>query len=76
MYLSHFAVIHALRLLWPLGDGLVSLVMAYVFTALVSYVVSVATWRLVERQAQALAQRLTSSSKRVDIDVVAARSAA
>ena len=76
MYLSHFAVIHGLRLLWPPGDGLVSLVMAYVFTALVSYVVSVATWRLVERQAQALAQRLTSSSKRVDIDVVAARSAA
>lgn len=76
MYLSHFAVIHGLRLLWPLGDGLASLLSAYAFTAIASYFVSVATWRLVERHAQALAQRLTSSSKRMSSGVVAARSAA
>ena len=33
IYLSHFAVIYGLRQLWPLADGLVSLLIAYVVTA-------------------------------------------
>jgi exopolysaccharide production protein ExoZ len=61
MYLSHFAIIHGLRLFWPLGDGLPSLLSAYGLTALISYLVSIATYRLIERHAQTFAQRLTSS---------------
>jgi exopolysaccharide production protein ExoZ len=62
MYLSHFAVIFGLRQVWPLGDGLVSLLLAYVVTAALSYLVARATWHLVERRAQDLAHRLTSSA--------------
>src|SRR5262249_43503598 len=61
MYLSHFAVIYGLRQLWPLADGLVSLLVAGALTALISYLISIATYRLIERRAQALAQRLTSA---------------
>ncbi|MGY8639176.1 acyltransferase [Bradyrhizobium sp. 14AA] len=61
MYLSHFAVIHGLRQLWPLGDGLVSLFVAYAVTAALSYLAARATWHLVERRAQDLAHRLTSA---------------
>jgi exopolysaccharide production protein ExoZ len=71
MYLSHFAVIHCLRQLWPLADGLASLLLAGALTALISYLVSIATYRLIEQRAQALAQRLTASSERVGADVVA-----
>ena len=71
MYLSHFAVIHGLRQLWPPADGLASLLLAGALTALISYLVSIATYRLIEQRAQALAQRLTASSERVGADVVA-----
>jgi peptidoglycan/LPS O-acetylase OafA/YrhL len=76
MYLSHFAVIQGLRLLWPLPDDLPSLLLAYALTALLSYLASVATWRLVERRAQALAGRLTSSSANGRAPVIAVRSIA
>jgi exopolysaccharide production protein ExoZ len=72
MYLSHFAVIYGLRQLWPLPDGLASLLLAGGLTALISYLASIATYRLIERRAQALAQRLTSSSERAGADVVMA----
>jgi peptidoglycan/LPS O-acetylase OafA/YrhL len=62
MYLSHFAVIFGLRQVWPLADGLVSLLIAYVVTAALSYLVARATWHLVERRAQDLAHRLTSAT--------------
>jgi peptidoglycan/LPS O-acetylase OafA/YrhL len=62
MYLSHFAVIFGLRQVWPLADGLVSLLLAYVVTAALSYLVARATWHLVERRAQDLAHRLTAST--------------
>ncbi|SEN38909.1 acyltransferase [Bradyrhizobium sp. OK095] len=62
MYLSHFAVIFGLRQIWPLADGLVSLLIAYVVTAALSYLVARATWHLVERHAQDLAHRLTSAT--------------
>ncbi|WP_439358071.1 acyltransferase family protein [Bradyrhizobium sp. DASA03007] len=61
MYLSHFAVICGLRRIWPLADGLVSLLIAYAVTAALSYFVARATWHLVERHAQDLAHRLTSA---------------
>lgn len=61
MYLSHFAVIYGLRQLWPLADGLISLLIAYVVTAALSYLVARATWHLVERRAQDLAHRLTTT---------------
>ncbi|MBC9979761.1 acyltransferase family protein [Bradyrhizobium campsiandrae] len=61
MYLSHFAVIYGLRHVWPFADGLASLLLAYVVTAALSYLVARATWHLVERHAQDLAHRLTSS---------------
>ncbi|WP_407184963.1 acyltransferase family protein [Bradyrhizobium centrosematis] len=61
MYLSHFAVIYGLRQLWPLPDGLISLLVAYVVTAALSYLVARATWHLVERHAQDLAHRLTAA---------------
>ncbi|SDJ00376.1 Peptidoglycan/LPS O-acetylase OafA/YrhL, contains acyltransferase and SGNH-hydrolase domains [Bradyrhizobium sp. Rc2d] len=61
MYLSHFAVIYGLRQIWPLADGLVSLLIAYAVTAALSYLVARATWHLVERHAQDLAHRLTSA---------------
>jgi exopolysaccharide production protein ExoZ len=63
MYLSHFAVIHVLHQLWPLADGLASLLFAAALTALVSYLVSIATYRLIERRAQALAKHLTSEER-------------
>lgn len=62
MYLSHFAVIYGLRRVWPFADGLVSLLLVYVVTAVLSYVVARATWHLIERHAQGLAHRLTSSA--------------
>ncbi|EJN11230.1 putative acyltransferase [Bradyrhizobium sp. YR681] len=62
MYLSHFAVIYGLRQIWPLADGLVSLLIAYSVTAALSYLVARASWYLVERHAQALAHRLTSAA--------------
>lgn len=62
MYLSHFAVIYGLRQVWPLADGMVSLLLAYVVVAALSYLVARATWHLVERRAQDLAQRLTAST--------------
>jgi peptidoglycan/LPS O-acetylase OafA/YrhL len=61
MYLSHFAVIYGLRQIWPLTDGLVSLLIAYAVTAALSYLVARATWHLVERRAQDFAHRLTSA---------------
>jgi peptidoglycan/LPS O-acetylase OafA/YrhL len=61
MYLSHFAVIFGLRQVWPFLDGLSSLLLAYVVIAALSYLVARATWHLVERHAQDLAHRLTSS---------------
>ena len=61
MYLSHFAVIFGLRQIWPLADGLVSLLIAYVVTAALSYLAARATWHLVERHAQDVAHRLTST---------------
>ncbi|WIW47884.1 acyltransferase [Bradyrhizobium sp. 62B] len=61
MYLSHFAVVYGLRQLWPLADGLVSLLIAYVVTAALSYLIARATWHLIERRAQDLAHRLTSA---------------
>jgi peptidoglycan/LPS O-acetylase OafA/YrhL len=61
MYLSHFAVIYGLRQLWPLADGPISLLIAYVVTAALSYLVARATWHLVERRAQDLAHRLTTT---------------
>jgi peptidoglycan/LPS O-acetylase OafA/YrhL len=61
MYLSHFAVIYGLRRLWPLADGLISLLIASVVTAALSYLVARATWHLVERRAQDLAHRLTTT---------------
>lgn len=61
MYLSHFAVIYGLRQLWPLADGLISLLLAYAVTAALSYLVARATWHLVERRAQNLAHRLTTA---------------
>jgi peptidoglycan/LPS O-acetylase OafA/YrhL len=64
MYLSHFAVIAGLRQIWPLADGLVSLLLAYAVTAALSYLVARATWQLVERHAQDLAHRLTASVTR------------
>jgi exopolysaccharide production protein ExoZ len=63
MYLSHFAVIHVLHQLWPLADGLASLLIAAALTALVSYLVSIATYSLIERRAQALAKHLTSEER-------------
>jgi peptidoglycan/LPS O-acetylase OafA/YrhL len=75
MYLSHFAVIAGLRLLWPLSDALASLIVAYALTALLSYLVSLVTWRLVEGPAQALAKRLTSRA-RAGANVVAAQGVA
>src|SRR5207302_236151 len=63
MYLSHFAVIFGLRQIWPFADGLVSLLLAYAVTGALSYLVARATWHLVERHAQDLAHRLTSSKK-------------
>ncbi|MDA9508720.1 acyltransferase [Bradyrhizobium sp. CCBAU 11386] len=60
MYLSHFAVIYGLRQVWPLANGLVSLLIAYAVTAALSYLVARATWHLVERRAQDLTHRLTS----------------
>jgi exopolysaccharide production protein ExoZ len=60
MYLSHFAVIHVLHQLWPLADGLASLLIAAALTALITYLVSIATYRLIERRTQALAKHLTS----------------
>ncbi|MBW7971582.1 acyltransferase [Bradyrhizobium sp. BR 10289] len=62
MYLSHFAVIAGLRQIWPLADGLVSLLIAYAVTVALSYLLARATWHLVERHAQDLAHRLTSGS--------------
>lgn len=62
MYLSHFAVICGLRQVWPLADGLISLLLAYVVIAALSYVVARATWHLIERRTQDLAHRLTSSA--------------
>lgn len=64
IYLSHFAVIEGLHRIWPLADGLVSLLMSYVVTAALSYLVARASWYLIERRAQDLAQRLTSSATR------------
>ncbi|MBR0781563.1 acyltransferase family protein [Bradyrhizobium iriomotense] len=61
MYLSHFAVIYGLRQIWPLADGLASLLVAYAVTAALSYLVARATWHLVEQRAQDLAHRLTSA---------------
>lgn len=74
MYLSHFAVIYGLRQVWPLANGLVSLLIAYVATAALSYVVARATWHLIERRAQDLAHRLTSSAAKTTprADAVAA----
>jgi peptidoglycan/LPS O-acetylase OafA/YrhL len=63
MYLSHFAVVHVLHQLWPLADGLVSLLFAAALTALISYLVSIATYRLIERRTQALAKHLTSEER-------------
>jgi peptidoglycan/LPS O-acetylase OafA/YrhL len=63
MYLSHFAVIHVLHQLWPLADGLASLLIAAALTALISYLVSIATYRLIERRTQALAKHLTSEER-------------
>lgn len=60
MYLSHFAVIHVLHQLWPLADGLASLLIAAALTALITYLVSIATYRLIERRTQAFAKHLTS----------------
>ncbi|OAF15141.1 acyltransferase [Bradyrhizobium centrolobii] len=62
MYLSHFAVIYGLHRIWPLPDGLVSLLAGYAVTAALSYLVARATWHLIERRAQDLAHRLTSST--------------
>jgi exopolysaccharide production protein ExoZ len=62
MYLSHFAVIYGLRQIWPLADGLVSLLVAYAVTAALSYLVARTTWHFVERPAQNLAHRLTAST--------------
>jgi exopolysaccharide production protein ExoZ len=62
MYLSHFAVIYGLRQIWPLADGLVSLLVAYAVTAALSYLVARTTWHSVERPAQNLAHRLTAST--------------
>jgi len=53
--------IRCLRQIWPLADGLVSLLIAYAVTAALSYFVARATWHLVERHAQDLAHRLTSA---------------
>lgn len=64
MYLSHFAVIYGLRCVWPLADGLTSLLIAYVATAACSYLVARVTWHLVERHAQDLAHRLTTAPAR------------
>lgn len=77
MYLSHFAVIFGLRQIWPLADGLVSLLIAYVVTAALSYLVARATWYLVERHAQDLAHRLTSagSNRSTTRPVIAAAAA-
>jgi peptidoglycan/LPS O-acetylase OafA/YrhL len=61
MYLGHFVVIAGLRRIWPLPDGLLSLLLAYAATAALSYLVARATWHLVERHAQHLAHRLTSA---------------
>jgi peptidoglycan/LPS O-acetylase OafA/YrhL len=55
-------VIFGLRQLWPLADGLASLLLAYVVTAALSYLIARATWYLVERHAQDLAHRLTSAA--------------
>lgn len=63
MYLSHFAVIHVLHQLWPLADGLASLLIAAALAALISYLISIATYRLVERRTQALAKQLTSEER-------------
>lgn len=61
MYLSHFAVIFGLRLVWPFADELTSLLLAYVVVAALSYLVARVTWHLIERRAQDLAHRLTSA---------------
>jgi peptidoglycan/LPS O-acetylase OafA/YrhL len=63
MYLSHFAVIVGLRQVWPMGDGLASLLAAYAAVATASYLIARATWHLIEQRAQDLAHRLTSSTK-------------
>jgi peptidoglycan/LPS O-acetylase OafA/YrhL len=76
MYLSHFAVIYGLRQLWPLGDGLISLLIAYVVTAALSYLIARATWHLVERRAQDLAHRLTTESDRSSLRPTIAATAA
>jgi peptidoglycan/LPS O-acetylase OafA/YrhL len=47
---------------WPLADGLASLLIAYAVTAALNYLVARATWHLVERRAQDLAHRLTSAA--------------
>lgn len=76
MYLSHFAVIFGLRQLWPFADGLASLVAAYTCTAGLSYLVSRATWQLVESRAQDLAHRLTAATKRASgVEIVGAAQA-
>ncbi|MDA9398244.1 acyltransferase family protein [Bradyrhizobium sp. CCBAU 45389] len=78
MYLSHFAVIYGLRQIWPLADGLVSLLVAYAVTAALSYLVARATWHLVEERAQNLAHRLTSAgagSPAMRLDIAASATA-
>lgn len=59
MYLSHFAVIVGLRQVWPMSDGLVSLLAAYATVATTSYLIARGTWHVVEQRAQTLAHRLT-----------------
>ncbi|MBV9458933.1 MAG: acyltransferase [Bradyrhizobium sp.] len=63
MYLAHFAVIHVLHQLWPLADGLASLLIVAALTALITYLVSIATYRLIERRTQGLAKYLTSEGR-------------
>lgn len=62
MYLSHFAVIAGLRQIWPVADGLVSLLAAYATVATTSYLIARGTWHVVEQRAQTLAHRLTLSA--------------
>lgn len=59
IYLVHFLVLHYLQKMLLIKTGLIALLLGFAFTALISYLLSMLIYELIEKNVQSLAHRIT-----------------
>lgn len=61
IYLTHFLVIHFLQKILPIKNGPLALLLGIIFTTLISYLLSIITYVLIEKKIETFVKHITQS---------------